>query len=411
MSNNFLYKSKRMQNNMENKSVSIKGSIFSNKSFLIDLVIVGSLLLGSKALNTSLLFYILLLYIVFKIIVNTSQYSFNIILMLIPNLGIAFIPGIATPLVNIIIPIAVIKMGLQYKSKHMSFVLLSFIFIFYEWLHAFAYDLSTSISLISWTFSILYIFLFIGQKLDYYHPTAIKYFVSGVCISTLYGIYVGFLKSSSFSSFSRLSMSDRFSGGAGDANYYSIYILVGLFSMVSLVNKKTKTLLKTIMMIVFIFLTFFGFTSLSRMFMIVFCFVMIIYLLIAALSLEKYSRHRRFLFGLIVIAASSSVFYLNTIINNITLIFSRFTTSSDLSSLTSNRDVILEHYINFLLSHPVQMLFGVGIQKYYLRTGHDTNIYAHNIVMELLVSWGIIGSILFAFYVCVLFNMEKVNNF
>ncbi|MDC7783893.1 O-antigen ligase family protein [Priestia megaterium] len=406
MSSNILYNNENGNNNSDG----FKSTIFSTKTFLIDLIICGSFILISEILNNSSVYYILLLYIVLKTIVNSPQYSFNIILLLIPNLGVVFIPGIPAPLVNLIISISVIKMATQYKGKHMGFILLTLVFILYEWAHAFGYDLSTTFSLVSWTFSILYIFLFIGQKLEYNHATAIKYFIGGICISTIYGIYAGFLKHGSISTFSRLSMSDRFSGGAGDANYYSIYILIGIFSMVSLVNKQNKLLHKILLMVIFISLTFFGFTSLSRMFIIVFSFSMIVYLLRALLSYQRYSRHRRFLIGLIALAASSSMLYLNTIINNITLIFSRFTTSGDLSSLTSNRDVILEHYIDFLLSHPVQMLFGVGIQKYYLRTGPDTNVYAHNIVMELLVSWGIIGFILFLSFIISLFFMAKYNS-
>lgn len=408
MSSNIYIESKHDINS--NKFIKETISTFSNRTFLMDLIVCGSIILASRALNNSLLFYILLLYILFKCIANTAQYSFNIILLLIPNLGVVFLPGVPAPLVNLIMALTVIKMAIQYKGRHKGFLLFTILFIFYEWIHAFAYDLSSTISLVSWTFSILYILLFIDQKVVYKHAVAIKYFIGGSCLSTIYGVYDGFLKHGSIASFSRVSMSDRFSGGAGDANYYSVYILIGLFSMVLLVNKKTGIFSKIVLIIIFIFLAFFGFTSLSRMFILVFGFGMVVYLLRVIISNKKYTRHRKFIIGLIAIAGSGSTLYINAITNNLNLIFSRFTTSDNLSSLTSNRDVIIEHYMNFLTSHPFSMIFGVGIQKYYLRTGFDNNIYAHNFLMELLVGWGVVGSILFFCFIATLFYIEKQKN-
>lgn len=385
----------------------------ANSPFLLDVLIIGSLIIGCKILNVPALMFVLLFYIICKIIVSEPQYTLAYLLILIPNLGVIFIPGIPSPLLNILIPVAIFKMlisnGKMGINRKLSF--LTFILILYEYVHAFAYSLDNLITLASWIFTIFYVLLFMSSRhFKYDHGVSIKYFISGICISSAYGLYINFMRSGSLLSFSRVSVTDRFIGAAGDPNYYSVYILIGLFSLLKLIDRNRNLFSRYMYNALFVLLPLFGFMSLSRMFIIVFTIVGIIYLMRVFISVKKYKKHKKFAWKIIGLCIPLVFIFPTKIMDNINLILSRFTMyRDDLTLLTSHRNLIAKNIIDFLISNPFYMLFGVGIQNYGQRVGHGIG-YAHNIILELLVAYGFFGTVLFIIYLITLVVIERHNN-
>lgn len=383
-------------------------NLILNKSTL-DILIIGVLIIGNRVANISVIMYILLAYLIFKVIRNDLNYFFYATLILMPNMGVIFAPGLPIPLINILAMVSLIVFGIREKrlviNKH--FMLISFVLIMYEWIHVILYDIGSFLSLITWTTIIVYIAIFISNKKDIYnHKLAIKYFVSGTIISSIYGIYnrvmtVGI-------NFISRNVNDRFNGAAGDANYYSMYILVAVFSLLVLVNKENSFIKKVMYAITFTFLTFMGFMSLSRMYSIILILLMGIYFLANIVSIQKYKKQRQFILILIITFMFIFIIAKEPIMNNIGIIVSRFESNlNNTTMLFSNRDIILEKYISYWKENPISTILGVGIQKYNIRVGTS---YAHNIIVELIASLGILGTILFIAYLIYIHIKEKHSN-
>jgi hypothetical protein len=381
------------------------------KGYVIDTIIFGVLIIGSALNQGAILILAAILF--YKVLLKSQANTFNIFLLLIPNLGTVFIPHLPVPLLNLLIPIAVFRIIILKDIKiDKKFMFIALIFISYEWSHIFLYNVKNLLTLFSWTITIFYISLFISNNklINNDHKLSIKYFISGLFISSFYGVFYSYLKSGLFFNFNRSNLADRFIGAAGDPNYYSVYILIGLFSLLQFLNQKSKVITKFFIIFIFLLLLLFGFMSLSRMFFIVFCFVFFIYFLCVIGFKRKYSSHRKFIISFIIVSLIIFSVFSAEIINNIALTLSRFTNyGNDLTNLTSNRNLIADYILNFLISNPVFLIFGVGIQSYGERVGNM--VYAHNIFLELLAAWGIIGLILFFGFIIILMMKVRSNSF
>ena len=388
---------------ISNKTVDLK----------IDIIVIGLLILCSKIFNSQYIMYIIFLYLCYRIVTNRYEYFFYIGLVLIPNLGILFMPGIPVPIINIL-PFLSILLWLVRSNKtqlNKDLMIFSVIIIMYEWLHSILYDISSIMGLITWSAMMIYIAIFISNsniKTSYEHGIAIRCFISGVIISSIYGMYSRYLlKGNLIHIFSQGNATDRFIGAAGDPNYYSMYVLIAAFCLLNLIDKKQSNLQKIIFSILFIILILMGFMSLSRMYILTTMSLMIIYIIIITFS-RRSSQQRKFILITLIIIIPVILCLGEGIINNVNIIFSRILENLDNPTLLlSNRDILIKQYIQYLSENPIALILGVGIQKYYIRAGSS---YAHNVFIEMIVSMGIIGATLMVVYYKNIYNNEKKFN-
>lgn len=386
------------------KSVDAKKTYFS----LIDIGVTVVCLLGDKLFNSTILIFLLSFYLLFRILNSSIENAFALLMLLIPNLGIMMISvsGLSVPILNILICVALLKLSIAFFHRPLkkNSLLLIGIFVVYEWAHIVEYDLHSILLLFSWSSAILYtsLFLMFSQK-TYNHLIAVKYFVAGVCISTLYGI-IDFLEK--YGSLFNNNATIRFYGGAGDANYYSMYIMIAMFCMLYVVNRATNKVTTLVYPVLFVLLLAFGILSLSRMFLLVISLLGIILLLKVLLSLKRSKRLATFITSVVTCIAIVAMYFSEEINSNIALLFSRFTNFiGDPAALTSNRNILMEQYIDLITSNPFHMVFGMGIQDYHMRSG--IYLETHNILLELFVVWGVIGFFVFIAFLLLLLRNNR----
>ena len=210
-----------------------------------DTFIFGILIIGSALNQVTIILLAFLLF--YKVLFKSYAYTFYILLFLVPSLGATLIPNIPVPLLNLLVPIALFKLillkGVKF-DKH--FFIWTFIFIAYECLHVLLYNANNLMTLAGWICTILYfaLFIFNNKIASYKNKLAIKYFLSGIFISILYGLLNNYLKTGTVINLDQTDLTVRFSGGAGDPNYYSLYILIGLFSLLKFFHNKSTQYIK-----------------------------------------------------------------------------------------------------------------------------------------------------------------------
>lgn len=369
----------------------------------LDLYIIGFCILSDKLFNINLLVYCLSIYLAFRILFISLDHTFAILISLIPNLAVMFIPipSMSVPILNVLMGIALFKIFiLNFKKPiNKNYLFIIVFFVAYEWSHIFDYDIKSIILLFSWSIAILYVSLYFFYSLkSYNHKIVIIYSITGVFISICYGILDFF---ESYGTLMSNNATIRFKGGAGDPNYFSMYVMISLFLLLYLVNRETNKLLKFLYPLIFIFFVAFGVLSLSRMFLLVISLLLTLLLIKIIFRLKKNKKIMFFIMTVIGFLVLFSIFFISEFTSILNLLLSRFTDFiDDPSALTSNRNVLAEQYIQLLMSDTKDMIFGIGIQDYHLRSG--IQLEAHNIILEILVVWGLVGFLVFIMLIATL---------
>lgn len=193
----------------------------------------------------------------------------------------------------------------------------------------------------------------------------------------------------------------RFAGLYPDPNYYSINVIISLCLIVILNHTKELPAIPAICLAVLL-VGFAGMTmSKSAFLMLLLPFLLLMY--------SKIKKKNYFVFLCVLVAGTVAMFKLVSgeieLFNNILY---RITKSKNLDTLTTGRMDIWQSYFEFLMSNPVYLLFGYGLNAPALN-GRGS----HNTYIDLLYCLGIVGTILLlvVFYVLVNIgeNREKRN--
>ncbi|MEK4091557.1 MULTISPECIES: O-antigen ligase family protein [unclassified Viridibacillus] len=388
------------------------GPFFRRSLGYLDLYIIGFCILSDKLLNINLLVYCLGIYLAFRILFISPDHAFAVLISLVPNLAVMFIPipGLSVPIINVLIGIALFKVLISNFKKpiNKSYLFIIGLFIAYEWSHIFYYDIKSIILLFSWSFAILYVSLYFFYSLkSYNHKVVIIYSIAGVLISIFYGTLDFF---ENYGTLMSNNATIRFKGGAGDPNYFSMYVMISLFLLLYLVKRETNKFYKFLYPLLFVFLVAFGVLSLSRMFLLVISLLLVLLLIKIIFRLKKNKKILFFIMSVIGFLVLFSIFFISEFTSILNLLLSRFTDFiDDPSALTSNRNVLAEQYIELLMSDTKDMIFGMGIQDYHLRSG--IQLQAHNIILELLVVWGLVGFLVFILFIATFLKFSNVSRF
>lgn len=392
-------------NESGSEAVLRKNRHIENKMYFnsIDVIVTGACILGDKMLNSTYLLYMLVTYLIIRIMYSSAAYNFALLLLLIPNLGIMQISvgSSSIPVLNMLICLTLVK--LAFSLRHIkikgTYIYVIGFFLAYEWGHAVYYNLNSIFLLFSWSAAVLYVSLYSVLLYEtYHHRIAVKHFIAGVFISTMYGM-LDFLNR--YGSLVNHDATIRFHGGAGDANYYSMYSMIAMFCMLYLISRETNKLPKIIYPFLFLLLMAFGILSLSRMFLLVVTLICFLLVFKVIFSVGRSKRLITFILFVVAYVSFFIVYYREDVFSIIELLFSRFTDFiDDPAALTSNRNIIAEQYMELIFSDYIYLIFGIGIQDYHLRSG--VFLEAHNILLELFVVWGIVGFLVFLCFILML---------
>ena len=194
----------------------------------------------------------------------------------------------------------------------------------------------------------------------------------------------------------------RFQAYAHDPNYYSIYICVSLCILLQGKKHNISHYLLVILLMVIELLTA------SKMGLLLMIGIMLLnYIGVVLKTSREFQFKKRFLVGLFLIICIVSFLYQDLIVQFFDNFINRMKLSNlnqiDLNAMTSGRTEIQNGYINLIFSDWKVLIIGYGF-GYYQTLGifHGIRHLAHNTYLDLVLSWGIIGSIgmiyLFGFY-------------
>lgn len=356
----------------------------NKKSLLFGLFVVFNIL-GWEINNhfSYLSIFCFLIYLIF------SNYKENVYLIyfLIPNIRIYDNLGFQN-YVNIIIYIIGFLYLLQSNKLSKKELFMPIILFVFEFLHIILYIGNTSfydeiIANITFIWNMI-IFLVLLKNINSISFNKInENLILGLLISIFIKI---FSYGTNFVDYF-LNTNDRFAAYSGDPNYFSMYILIAITYLLFYAQQKNYFEL--------IVLSIVGVFSASKMFLIVFSLLCVLYFI-------RNAKYKRFLLqGIpLIIVVLCGLYYLfgDVLLSLIDKILLRFISETDntisLSKMTTGRYELLLYYLNLLFNNISMFLFGMGL-RYNRILNH---LVAHNTYIDILVSWGLPMGIGFLVY-------------
>lgn len=323
--------------------------------FLIPILLIVAF--SSKRINLYCLFYFISFYLYFYL------------------LGIEFY--------NFIVIFLLIKYILFNKVSILSLIPILFI-CFIEVLNLKSIDLS----FIKWMLiiSVFFISLLSSKENRNYNQDVAKiYYIFGLGIMALFSIIN--LWGTQINDSTRVQ-----SGALGtlDQNTYALYCLMGIvlcFNIFFSRNIKSKICHpKLLCMISLVFIFISAILMISKTFILVLIFSLILYI-IYLLKKPKYIVPFIFSTSILVLICFQNPF-LNSLIQSY---INRFNVGGDLAELTTGRTLIYNEYISYLQENILVFFFGKGNFSY--NTSIGLSNLPHNMILEMLCSWGLIGTL------------------
>ncbi len=256
---------------------------------------------------------------------------------------------------------------------------------------------SGSLNLITMFGSYIFVLLMIN-KVEFIDKNKIlKYFFVGFVVSALSGYMLPVSRWGT-----SIPTSFRYKGLLRDSNYYSVDAL--LIMTASMYEKRgiTKTAIITFIV---------GVLAVSKMFIIISILEFFAFALYSILNIKNKKRMFRYLIILLSLPVIISVLVQTSFVSTI---ISKYTYRTDTTSFLTGRDVIQKYYFETAFNDPITLIFGRSTSyALVLNAGTNlndafyTNIVAHNTYLDLILSWGAIGTLI---YISLLISIKKLFN-
>ena len=186
----------------------------------------------------------------------------------------------------------------------------------------------------------------------------------------------------------------RLSAYGNDPNYLSAYILVGTAGVILCVYKRKITFQEVILLLLSVIVGLFTASKMCIFSLIGIYLVFIIYLIM--------KRDYKKLFGIIIkltpFVLLALYFFGEQITYLVEKFFLRFKQSfsdTEFGNLTSGRSELLINYLNLIFNNFTAFIYGRSTLyfNYYANLGF--HFVAHNTYLDFILSWGVVGSIIF----------------
>lgn len=307
---------------------------------------------------------------------------------------------------NLTIVIFVAKLLLTKKIKLNKILSLFFVvLILYEIiLSLINIGISTNLlSLVTLFSSYLFIILIISSKNKEYIDIELiyKYFFWGFLMSAI----AGYMYPISNWGIANIPVAYRFKGLLRDSNYYSVDALLLMISSMIYKNKITKEA-------IIVFLV--GLLAISKMFILV---SLLTFILMVFYKMTQIKSKKQIMLIITLLLCIPALLYAINKTSFFNEILTKYLYRNDSVSLFTGREYIQGFYIKELYNDPITLLFGRSTSyANVLNIGHDINdpfyynIVAHNTYLDVILSWGIFGMILYIINIQQMFKIYK-NNF
>ncbi|ANQ15912.1 O-antigen ligase family protein [Vibrio natriegens] len=346
--------------------------------------------------NNAQLANIIMLVLVFFVFLSKTENNLILCIFLIPSIDYFNYLGLGYNVVTIFYLLVSIKYFIYFRTIKIKPLGLSLLIVLlsFEVFHVIYVDGYSLQDFIRWSilfsFSIL---VMIDGNINLNFLRLESAFVNGFLLSSIVGAYLFFYKG-------KVPVNDniipRFSGLSGDPNNFGMYALIIIAFMLA---KFKYNRASTISLLTILLVLSFSVLTVSRSFFLVLFVIILLQLSKGWFDLKKSIRNLTFVSVLFV----SFYWLLNTeIMDNIILRFSY----GNISELSGSRTDIFDAYFNVFYSLDIYFqLFGAGINGYLDFYNEYSDLYSivnpgdvvgpHNTIIEIFVSLGIIGSIVY----------------
>lgn len=343
--------------------------------------------------------YVILLLLFLFVLVTTVKNNIRLFFFLIPSINYFTTLGMGgNPITFFLLALAV-KYFLGVSGRRFSSInlLLAIVVVLIELAHLYITNFAGIGQHFRWVVLFFFAIMLMSEEDDYHSfRDYINYFIVGYFVSAALGV-IGYLYSDVYPV--NLDLVKRFSGLSGDPNTFGLYSLL-VISFV--LPRLSKTSFKSIDYVIFFAAIYFAVLTVSRTFLLCFVFLLLVYF-----AVRGFSRKGLALLMLFVSIGTTVLFFGadSALTNNY---LSRLD-HADLGGLTGARSGVFVEYINgFLSLAPLEILFGVGVNgylEYFFYEVDAFNAYKdfsepigpHNAFLELFVSFGLIGGLIFLF--------------
>ena len=372
--------------------------LYENNSSLIWLSLVCLLNFIFYTSGLSFLKFLLIVLIILIVFFSKAEDLLPIIFFIHPNSALFDNIGF-TYLFNFSVVIVVIKILLFSKLKLPKKSLLLFIILLLFEIFSCLISTFTNLSmfsLVSWTSSYLVLIIASYNQEKISFEKIYRYFFVGFCCAFITGWMEPILKWGV-----NIPTGYRFTGLLRDPNYYSIDALFLIFSASTYATLCNKNKFLYIIPLVFM-----GLCSVSKTFIL----LLFLGIFISIVLNIKKINFKNLILGFIIILIVIMLAYKYGLID---LIMDKYLYRSETTSLLTGRDKLWIFYISSLLKNPLILLFGKSLTYYskILNPGiidsFFTNFVAHNTYLDFILSWGIIGTILYLIFLSTIFQNFK----
>lgn len=365
------------------------------------LFVTEALFYGVKN-NVSLYLVTVIVFMSMVLLLKPDDITSTMFFML-PNQRLFTIPGTDFSLINLIVLAIFIALVVNGKIKHnkqMKFLYVA-VLVYSMWMAYVHDDVIMALQVlktISMFVVLSYIFFKNNEKREKLIYSCILFFVLGVIATNFLGLV--FDPAYSFAS---VTTKLRFSGGdfnnpniiGFDISFAISLVFVHLFYT----NRKILISISSL-----IILIPFGLMTQSRSFFFSLLFMSAFFLVSSILVAE---RKKIYLFGILIAVICIVIFSAKD------LSYGLFSSAYDRilnpknGDISAGRFIIWTEYASYLLNYKLALFFGSGIQN--VNETFGIAQVAHNAVLEVIISWGIIGCILFASFFVVTYKKMKIT--
>ncbi len=329
-------------------------------------------------------------------------------LLLIPNIRVFDSLGY-TFIINILLAVPLLVYFFRRRLSQIYKPVLGAVVLFVlELLHELVLgNTNEVVNLIAWTLNfVLCITITMDCTIQIKKENVFSALATGVILSA--GMYMISKGITVFEMVSSMNTGSRLYAYANDPNYYSLYICLAIAYIICIDG---KTIIRIAMLLL---LTGVGLLTASKMCMIMMLLEYAVFFL-QLLKQDKVGRkNRKFVFYLFFVSCLVALLlsdYITMVVENFVRRMGLATGGvADLNRITTGRLDIVSEYIDILSKNIKCFIFGYGF-SYNNFLGQTTGHVAHNTYLDIILSWGMSGVIIFIIVIyCWLYSYCKVRN-
>jgi len=375
---------------MDNKN----DKLVSNKSFLMIMILSFFIqVFYYTSLNTNMkyLSYFGIILILIPPFFMSYKSSLLLFFSLVPNQRLLVLDFSDISLINILIFIIIFKQFIIDK-KTIEYLPLLLIFILYSTMLVF---FGASFVKIFFAFRIVFLFLMLIKSKEEYinNSQDFKFLIYSFALGVLIMSYLGLFFDPNF----EISTSYRFSGGEyNNPNDLSVILIFILSIILVLSDSPNLKLNKIFMVFSLVSILMFGFLTQSRTFLFGLVLALILFLVIIYKKIKKYMTLKNIIYILLIVILALYIFDFQSWSIIFQNAINRITDPRN-DDVTNGRFQLWIQYYYYFLDNKFNFLIGSTLTTSEFYAIGITNV-AHNSIIELIVEYGVIGSIIAIFF-------------